>query len=104
MPRVSGYLSIFSPLNLPACICMFPSLAGTLMNDARKSDCIIDHEDDVDWNNIIPTLEADFRSGECAFVSEIYDTHEDALKAMNAVIDRIFAEATNRVRSDSVLD
>jgi hypothetical protein len=77
---------------------------GGLMNDPGRSGCIIDHEDDVDWDNIIPTLEADFRSGECAFVSEVYDTHEDALKAMNAVIDRIFAEAMNRVRSDSVLD
>lgn len=27
----------------------------------RKSDCIIDHEDDVDWNNIIPALEAGCR-------------------------------------------
>ena len=74
------------------------------MNDARKWDCIIDDEDDVDWNNIIPTLEADFRSGECAFVSEVYDTHKDALKAMDAVIDRIFEEAMNRVTSKSLLD
>ena len=72
------------------------------MND-RKSDCIIDHEDGVDWNNIIPTLEDDLRSGKCAFVSEEYDTHEEALKAMDAMIDRIYKEAVNRVRSNSLL-
>ncbi len=74
------------------------------MNDIGKSDCIIDHEDDVDWNNIIATLEADFRMGGCAFVSEVYDNHEEALKAMDALIDRIFEEAMNRVRSNSLLD
>ena len=73
------------------------------MNDARKSDCIIDHEDVVDWNNIIPTLEDDLRSGKCAFVSEGYDTHEEALKAMDAMIDLIYQEAVNRVRSNSLL-
>ena len=72
------------------------------MND-RKSDCIIDHEDVVDWNNIIPTLEDDLRSGKCAFVSEEYDTHEEALKAMDAMIDLIYQEAVNRVRSNSLL-
>jgi hypothetical protein len=74
------------------------------MNDIEKSDCIIDHEDDVDWNNIITTLEADFRTGGCAFVSEVYDNHEEALKAMDALINRIFEEAMNRVRSNSLLD
>jgi hypothetical protein len=83
---------------------MFASFAGALMTDARKSDCIIDHEGDVDWNNIIPNLEADFRSGKCSFVSEVHDTHGDALKAMDAVIDRIFEEAMSRVRSKGLLD
>jgi hypothetical protein len=82
---------------------MFDSFAGALMNDARKSDCIIDHEDAVDWNNIIPTLEADLRSGKCAFVSEEYDTREEALKAMDAMIDLIYQEAVNRVRSNNLL-
>jgi hypothetical protein len=75
---------------------------GGLMNDG-KSDCIIDHEDVVDWNTIIPTLEDDLRSGKCAFVSEEYDTHEEALKAMDAMIDLIYQEAVNRVRSNSLL-
>ena len=74
------------------------------MNNCGKSDCVIDHEDDIDWNNIIPTLEADLRSGKCAFVSEMYDTDEEALKAMDAMIDRIFQEAVNRVKSNSLLD
>ncbi len=74
------------------------------MNDVRKSACVIDHEDDLDWNNVIASLEADFRSGECAFVSELYGTHDEVLKAMDAVIDRIFEEAMNRVRSNSLLD
>jgi hypothetical protein len=79
-------------------------IIATTEADRRKSDCVIDHEDDVDWNNIIPTLEADLRSGKCAFVSEVYDTHEEALKAMDAVIDRILQEAINRVRPISILD
>jgi hypothetical protein len=71
--------------------------------NGRKSDCIIDHEGVVDWNNIIPTLADDLRSGKCAFVSEEYDTHEEALKAMDAMIDLIYQEAVNRVRSNSLL-
>jgi hypothetical protein len=82
---------------------MFDSFEGALMNDARKSDCIIDHEDVLDWNNIIPTLEDDLRSGKCAFVSEEYDTPEEALKAMDAMIDLIYQEAVNRVRSNNLL-
>ena len=74
------------------------------MNNGGKSNCVIDHEDDIDWNNILPTLEADLRSGKCAFVSEVYDTDEEALKAMDAMIDRIFQEASNRVRPNSLLD
>jgi hypothetical protein len=74
------------------------------MNNGGKSGCVIDHEDDIDWNNIIPSLEADLRSGKCAFVSEVYNTDEEALKAMDAMIDRIFQEAINRVRSNSLLD
>jgi hypothetical protein len=74
------------------------------MNDTGKTDCVIEHEDDVDWDNIAATLEADFRAGECAFVSDDYGAHEAVLNAMNVVVDRIYEEAINRVRSDSLLD
>jgi hypothetical protein len=83
---------------------MFTSFPGGLMNDARKPDCVIDHKDDVDWDNIIANAEADYRTGECSFDSAAYNTHEEALKAMNVVIDQIFEEAINRVGSNVLLD
>lgn len=74
------------------------------MSDARNPDCIIDHEDDVDWNNIIPNAEVDYASGECIFDSTAYNTLEEALQAMDSVIDRLFEEEMNHVRSHVLLD
>ena len=70
----------------------------------NPSDCIIDHEDDIDWDNIIATTEADFRAGRFAFNSDDYPTFEEAMTAMRAWIQRIGGEATNRVRCDSSRD
>ena len=54
------------------------------MIHARKWRCIIDHEDDIDWDYIAATTEADERSGEVAFTSAGYPTHEEALAALRA--------------------
>jgi hypothetical protein len=83
---------------------MFASFPGGLMHDARKSDCVIDHEDDVDWDNIISNAESDYRSGDCVFDSTAYNTLEEALEAMNLVIDRFFEEEMHNVRSHILLD
>jgi hypothetical protein len=74
------------------------------MNDARKWDCVIDHKDDVDWDNIISNAQADYRSGDCVFDSTAYNTLEESLEAMNFVIDRFFEEEMNHVRSHVLLD
>jgi len=41
-------------------------------DDMDTWDCIIDHEDDIDWDNIIATTEDDFQAGRYAFNSADY--------------------------------
>ena len=69
----------------------------------KKWDCIIDHEDDIDWENIIATTEDDFKAGRYAFNSADYATHEEAMEAMDAFIDSIAEEVMRRVAADSAL-
>lgn len=73
-------------------------------DDMETWDCIIDHEDDIDWDNIIATTEDDFKAGRYAFNSADYATHEEAMEAMRALIHSIAEKAIKRVRSDSSLD
>jgi hypothetical protein len=63
----------------------------------------IDHEDDIDWDNIIATTEADDRAGRFAFNSDDYPTWEEAMKAMHALIDQICDQALDRDRHDTSL-
>ena len=72
-------------------------------DDMETWDCIIDHEDDIDWDNIIATTEDDFKAGRYAFNSADYATHEEAMLALRAWIHSIAEEAIKRVRSDTSL-
>jgi len=72
-------------------------------DDPDTWEAIIDHEDDIDWDDIIATTEADDRAGRFAFNSDDYSTWEEAMKAMHALIDQICDEAICRVRSDTSL-
>ena len=80
-----------------------PSQALVDEDDPNTWDCIIDHEDDIDWENIAATTEDDFKAGRYAFSSEDYATHEEAMTAMSAWIDSIFDEVLRRVASNSSL-
>jgi hypothetical protein len=91
-------------------VCVTNVLEGVPEPQKRKTydpddpdiwEAIIDHEDDIDWDDIIATTEADDRAGRFAFNSDDYPTWEEAMKAMHALIDQICDEAINRVRSDS---
>ena len=80
---------------------VFEQPLGT--DELEASACIIDHEDDIDWENIAATTEDDFKAGRYAFTSEDYATHEEATAAMSAWIDPIFDEVLRRVASNSSL-
>lgn len=79
-----------------------PSVADRLY--ALPSGRPVGQEDDIDWDDIIATTEADDRAGRFAFNSDDYPTDEEAMKAMHALIDKICDEAMNRVRSATALD
>jgi hypothetical protein len=74
-----------------------PSIADRLY--ALPSGKPIDEEGNIDWDDIIATTEADDRAGRFAFNSDDYPTWEEAMKAMHALVDKIWDEALNRVRS-----
>jgi hypothetical protein len=59
--------------------------------------------DEIDWDDIIATTEADDRAGRFAFNSDDYPTWEEAVKARRAFVDEIWDEAINRVRSTASL-
>lgn len=73
-------------------------------DDMETWDCIIDHEDDIDWENIIATTEDDFKAGRYAFNSADYATDEEAMAAMRALIHEITERALKSVASDPSLD
>lgn len=73
-------------------------------DDPETWDCIIDHEDDIDWENIIATTEDDYKAGRYAFNSADYATDEEAMKAMSDLIDAIAERALKRVAADTSLD
>jgi hypothetical protein len=74
-----------------------------LEND-RKWECIIDHEDDIDWDNIAATTEEDFKAGRFAFNGADYPTQEGAMIAMNALIHEIAEQVERDAASNPTLD
>ena len=81
---------------------VFEQPLGT--DELETWDCIIDHEDDIDWENIAATTEDDFKAGRYSFNSADYPTWEEAMKAMNALIHTIAEEAISHARSNPPLD
>jgi hypothetical protein len=77
-----------------------PSVADRLY--ALPSGKPFGEEDDIDWDDIIATTEADDRAGRFAFNSDDYPTWEEAMKARRALMDEIFDKAMSRVRSTSL--
>ena len=73
-----------------------PSTEPDDLEDPEKRDCVIDHEDDLDWPKVIAITTADYEAGRVVFDSGDYDTHAAALEAVNAWIDKIFEEPVNR--------
>jgi predicted dithiol-disulfide oxidoreductase (DUF899 family) len=74
------------------------------MIHARKWRCIIDQEDDIDWDYIAATTEEDERSGELAFKSAVYPTHEEAMAALRAWIHEIAERVKRSATSDPRVD
>ena len=83
---------------------VLPSQALVDEDDPNTWDCIIDHEDDIDWENIAATTEDDFNAGRYSFNSADYPTWEEAMKAMDALLHSITEEVINGVRTDTPLD
>ena len=67
-------------------------------------DCILDHEDAIDWDNLLASTEADDEAGRYAFNSEDYPTHEEAMKALWNWIHSIAEEVRRRVASEASSD
>lgn len=74
------------------------------LDDPDRRNCVINHEDDLDWANVIAIAAADREAGRVSFDSGDYDTHTAALEAVNAWIDKIFEEVVNRVGPNILLD
>jgi hypothetical protein len=74
------------------------------MNDVRNPDCVIDHEDDVDWDEVVGAIEEDEDSEELAFNSAEYPTEEEAMHALRAFIHEIFEDVERDAGLDSALD
>jgi SAM-dependent MidA family methyltransferase len=74
------------------------------MNDASRWRCIIDHEDDIDWDYIAATTEEDEKSGKLAFSSADYATHEEAMAALRAWIHGIAERVKRNATSDTRVD
>ena len=79
--------------------------SGVVVADnERKWDCIIDHEDDIDWDNIIATTEDDYQAGRYAFNSADYATHEEAMAAMWTLIQSLGETVEGNANSNPALD
>jgi hypothetical protein len=71
---------------------------------SEMSDCTLDEEDEIDWDDIAAATEEDEESGELAFNSADYATEEEAMNALRAFIHEIFEEVERDAASDPALD
>ena len=81
-----------------------PSQALVDEDDPNTWDCIIDHEDDIDWENIIATTEEDDKAGRYAFNSADYATWEEAMIALRELINSIAERAIHRATAHTPSD
>lgn len=71
----------------------------------QEAQChIIEPEDDIDWDEIIATTEADDRAGRYAFDSANYATDEESMTALWSWIQSIAEEGRRRVAADPSYD
>jgi hypothetical protein len=75
-----------------------------MTTEDRKWTCIIDHEDDIDWDNIVANAQEDEKSGKLAFNSEDYATDEEAMQAMRAWLHEKFERGKRNAAAEHTLD
>jgi hypothetical protein len=73
-------------------------------DDYDLSDCTLDREDQIDWDEIVAATEEKENSEELAFNSADYATEEEAIVALRAFIHEIFEEVERDAASDPALD
>jgi hypothetical protein len=64
------------------------------LDNAEAQDGAIEHEDDIDWHEIINTTESDYRSRRFAFNSADCATEEEVTASLHAWIHSVFEEDT----------
>lgn len=70
--------------------------------DPERRDFAIEHEDDIDWDEIIDATESDYRRRRFAFNSADCATEEEVTTSLHAWIHSIFEEeATEHVDNDA---
>jgi hypothetical protein len=80
-----------------------PSTIGA-SEDPQAECCILDPQDDMDWDEIIATTEADDRAGRYAFDSANYATDEESMTALRAWIHSIAEEVGRRAAANPTYD
>jgi len=71
------------------------------LDDAEAQDGAIEHEDDIDWHEIIDTTESDYRRRRFAFNSADCATEEEVTTSLHAWIHSIFEEETEHDDRDA---
>lgn len=69
--------------------------------EARKCD---DASEGIDWDEIIATTQEDWEAGRFSFDSDDYPTDEEAMAAMDRMIDSILEEAVIEAKAARTLD
>jgi len=71
------------------------------MGGFMAADGSIEHEDDIDWKEIIDATESDWLRRRFAFNSADCATEEEVTTSLHAWIHSIFEEATEHVDNDA---
>lgn len=74
---------------------------GDKVDDPEDRDAAIEHEDDIDWDDIIAATESDWMRRRFAFNSADCATEEEVATSLRAWIHSIFAEAAEHVDHDA---
>jgi hypothetical protein len=69
--------------------------------NSNASDGSIEHEDDINWSEIITATESDWLRRRFAFNSADCKTEEEVTTSLQAWIHSIFEEATDHVDHDA---
>jgi hypothetical protein len=63
-------------------------------DDPDIQDGAVEHEDDIDWHEIIDSTESDYRKRRFAFNSADCETEEEVTTTLHAWIHSVFEEET----------